>query len=118
MNPLVEVEKLGQSIWYDNIRRLLIDNGDIAAKIADDDLPVGAAITSSQITCRTDDRRSGRPMRRATSARPAIACSVEPAAMQSAAIIGGENGGCANAAEFQALSRNDPRKTPGQSRGP
>ncbi|HMV87861.1 MAG TPA: bifunctional transaldolase/phosoglucose isomerase [Blastocatellia bacterium] len=38
MNPLVEVEKLGQSIWYDNIRRLLIDNGDIAGKIADDDL--------------------------------------------------------------------------------
>lgn len=38
MNPLVEVEKLGQSIWYDNIRRLLIDNGDIASKIADDDL--------------------------------------------------------------------------------
>lgn len=38
MNPLVEVEKLGQSIWYDNIRRLLIDNGDIAGKIANDDL--------------------------------------------------------------------------------
>src|SRR5690242_5717622 len=38
MNPLVEVEKLGQSIWYDNIRRLLIDNGDIANKIAEDDL--------------------------------------------------------------------------------
>ena len=38
MNPLVGVEKLGQSIWYDNIRRLLIDNGDIAGKIANDDL--------------------------------------------------------------------------------
>jgi len=38
MNPLVEVEKLGQSIWYDNIRRLLIVNGDIAGKIANDDL--------------------------------------------------------------------------------
>jgi transaldolase/glucose-6-phosphate isomerase len=38
MNPLVEIEKLGQSIWYDNIRRLLIDNGDIAQKIAEDDL--------------------------------------------------------------------------------
>jgi transaldolase/glucose-6-phosphate isomerase len=38
MNPLVEVEKLGQSIWYDNIRRALIDNGDIAGKIAEDDL--------------------------------------------------------------------------------
>lgn len=38
MNPLVEVEKLGQSIWYDNIRRLLIDNGEIAGMIAEDDL--------------------------------------------------------------------------------
>jgi transaldolase/glucose-6-phosphate isomerase len=38
MNPLVEVEKVGQSIWYDNIRRALIDNGEIAAKIANDDL--------------------------------------------------------------------------------
>ncbi|MGE0127095.1 MAG: bifunctional transaldolase/phosoglucose isomerase [Blastocatellales bacterium] len=38
MNPLVEVEKLGQSIWYDNIRRALIDNGDLASKIAEDDL--------------------------------------------------------------------------------
>ena len=38
MNPLVEVEKLGQSIWYDNIRRLLIDNGEIAGMIAGDDL--------------------------------------------------------------------------------
>ena len=38
MNPLVEVEKLGQSIWYDNIRRLLIDNGEIAAMIVNDDL--------------------------------------------------------------------------------
>lgn len=38
MNPLVEIEKLGQSIWYDNIRRALIDNGDLAGKIAEDDL--------------------------------------------------------------------------------
>lgn len=38
MNPLVEVEKLGQSIWYDNIRRLLIENGEIATMIAEDDL--------------------------------------------------------------------------------
>jgi len=33
MNPLIEVEKLGQSIWYDNIRRALIDSGDLAQKI-------------------------------------------------------------------------------------
>ncbi|MFN7999927.1 MAG: bifunctional transaldolase/phosoglucose isomerase [Acidobacteriota bacterium] len=38
MNPLVELQKHGQSIWYDNIRRALIDNGDIAGKIANDDL--------------------------------------------------------------------------------
>lgn len=33
MNPLVELQKLGQSIWYDNIRRALIDSGDLADKI-------------------------------------------------------------------------------------
>ena len=38
MNPLVELQKLGQSIWYDNIRRAMLDNGELAAKIATDDL--------------------------------------------------------------------------------
>ena len=37
-NPLVELQKLGQSIWYDNIRRALIATGDIARKIEQDDL--------------------------------------------------------------------------------
>src|ERR1044071_535424 len=37
-NPLVELQKLGQSIWYDNIRRALIDTGDIERKISGDDL--------------------------------------------------------------------------------
>ncbi|MGA9773143.1 MAG: bifunctional transaldolase/phosoglucose isomerase [Blastocatellia bacterium] len=37
-NPLVELQKLGQSIWYDNIRRALIDTGDIEQKISGDDL--------------------------------------------------------------------------------
>jgi transaldolase/glucose-6-phosphate isomerase len=37
-NPLVELQKLGQSIWYDNIRRALIDTGDLANKISGDDL--------------------------------------------------------------------------------
>ncbi len=37
-NPLVEVMKTGQSIWYDNIRRLMLESGDLANKIADDDL--------------------------------------------------------------------------------
>ena len=38
MNPLVELQKNGQSIWYDNIRRALIDTGDLAAKIQNEDL--------------------------------------------------------------------------------
>ena len=37
-NNLVELQKTGQSIWYDNVRRALIDNGDLASKIKDDDL--------------------------------------------------------------------------------
>ena len=37
-NPLVELQKHGQSIWYDNIRRALIDTGDIERKINGDDL--------------------------------------------------------------------------------
>lgn len=37
-NPLVELQKLGQSIWYDNIRRALIDTGDLERKISGDDL--------------------------------------------------------------------------------
>src|SRR5436305_3393025 len=37
-NPLVELQTHGQSIWYDNIRRALIDTGDIARKIEQDDL--------------------------------------------------------------------------------
>jgi len=37
-NPLVELQRLGQSIWYDNIRRALIESGDLANKIENDDL--------------------------------------------------------------------------------
>ncbi len=33
MNPLVELQKLGQSLWYDNIRRALLDTGDLQRKI-------------------------------------------------------------------------------------
>ncbi len=36
-NPLVELQKLGQSIWYDNIRRSMFA-GDLQAKIKEDDL--------------------------------------------------------------------------------
>src|SRR5947207_15827260 len=35
-NPLVELQKLGQSIWYDNIRRALLVTGDLQAKIGYD----------------------------------------------------------------------------------
>ena len=37
-NPLVEIMKLGQSIWYDNIRRAMLTSGDLATKIEQDDL--------------------------------------------------------------------------------
>ncbi len=37
-NPLVEIMKLGQSIWYDNIRRAMLESGDLAKKIEEDDL--------------------------------------------------------------------------------
>jgi transaldolase / glucose-6-phosphate isomerase len=37
-NRLVEVMRAGQSIWYDNIRRAMLDTGDLARKITEDDL--------------------------------------------------------------------------------
>src|SRR5438270_1465058 len=37
-NPLVEIMKLGQSVWYDNIRRAMLTSGDLAKKIGEDDL--------------------------------------------------------------------------------
>jgi transaldolase/glucose-6-phosphate isomerase len=37
-NPLVEVMRLGQSIWYDNIRRAMLESGDLRKKIEEDDL--------------------------------------------------------------------------------
>ena len=37
-NPLVEIMKLGQSIWYDNIRRAMLASGDLKRKIEEDDL--------------------------------------------------------------------------------
>src|SRR5262249_47138519 len=44
INRLAEVSKLGQSIWYDNIRRGLITSGDLQ-RLLDDDAIVG--ITSN-----------------------------------------------------------------------
>ena len=37
-NPLTEIMQLGQSIWYDNIRRAMLKTGDLARKIDEDDL--------------------------------------------------------------------------------
>ncbi|MCA1556504.1 MAG: transaldolase, partial [Acidobacteria bacterium] len=37
-NPLVEIMKTGQSIWYDNIRRAMLVSGDLKKKIEEDDL--------------------------------------------------------------------------------
>ncbi|MDT7779854.1 MAG: transaldolase / glucose-6-phosphate isomerase [Acidobacteriota bacterium] len=37
-NRLVEIMKLGQSIWYDNIRRAMLSTGDLKKKIEEDDL--------------------------------------------------------------------------------
>ncbi len=37
-NPIVELEKLGQSIWYDNIRRMMLTTGDLKKRIDEDDL--------------------------------------------------------------------------------
>jgi transaldolase/glucose-6-phosphate isomerase len=38
MNPLVEVQKFGQSIWYDNIRRGLITSGELMSMVEKDGL--------------------------------------------------------------------------------
>src|SRR5262245_7550688 len=38
MNPLLEIQKLGQSIWFDNIRRAMLENGELATKISNDGL--------------------------------------------------------------------------------
>ncbi len=37
-NPLIEVQKYGQSIWYDNIRRGMITSGDLQRMIDEDGL--------------------------------------------------------------------------------
>jgi transaldolase/glucose-6-phosphate isomerase len=37
-NNLTEIMKLGQSIWYDNIRRAMLSSGDLKKKIEEDDL--------------------------------------------------------------------------------
>ncbi|HKX32751.1 MAG TPA: transaldolase [Blastocatellia bacterium] len=38
MNPLLKLQETGQSVWYDNIQRAMLDSGDLAKKIAHDGL--------------------------------------------------------------------------------
>jgi transaldolase/glucose-6-phosphate isomerase len=61
MNPLIELQKLGQSIWYDNVRRALITSGDLQQKIG---LPKG-------VTSNLQQKVSGDDLRGVTS-NPAI----------------------------------------------
>ena len=37
-NPLIEVQKYGQSIWYDNIRRGIITSGELQGMVDQDGL--------------------------------------------------------------------------------
>jgi transaldolase/glucose-6-phosphate isomerase len=61
MNPLIELQKLGQSIWYDNVRRALITSGDLQQKIG---VPKG-------VTSNLEQKVSGDDLRGVTS-NPAI----------------------------------------------
>ena len=59
-NSLIEVMKLGQSIWYDNIRRAMLVSGDLKMKIEQDDLrgvTSNPTIFEKAITGSTDQRR-------------------------------------------------------------
>ena len=56
-NPLVEVLGLGQSIWYDNIRRSLITSGELERLIDEDGLrgvTSNPAIFEKAIACTND----------------------------------------------------------------
>ena len=37
-NPLLKLQKLGQSVWYDNIRRGLITSGELQSMVDHDGL--------------------------------------------------------------------------------
>ena len=37
-NPLRELRALGQSVWYDNIHRTMLETGELARLVADDQL--------------------------------------------------------------------------------
>ena len=38
MNPIQKLTKPGQSLWYDNIQRSLLENGGLAKLIADGEI--------------------------------------------------------------------------------
>src|SRR3712207_9330141 len=63
-NPLQEIMKLGQSIWYDNIRRAELTGGHLQKKIEEDDLrgvTSNPTIFEKAITGSTDyDEQLGR----------------------------------------------------------
>ena len=63
-NRLVEIMKLGQSIWYDNIRRAMLTTGDLRKKVEEDDLrgvTSNPTIFEKAITGSTDyDEQLGR----------------------------------------------------------
>jgi transaldolase/glucose-6-phosphate isomerase len=63
-NRLVEIMKLGQSVWYDNIRRAMLTTGDLRKKIEEDDLrgvTSNPTIFEKAITGSTDyDEQLGR----------------------------------------------------------
>jgi transaldolase/glucose-6-phosphate isomerase len=57
MNPLLAVRDLGQSIWYDNIRRGLLTSGELARLVAEDGVAgvtTNPAILEKAITGSTD----------------------------------------------------------------
>ena len=80
MNPLQKLREFGQSVWYDNIERRLLENGELARMIAEDGIlgltsnptifekAIGgshdydsesfSATLNSSSVCRTDSRRS------------------------------------------------------------
>ena len=55
MNPLVKLQNFGQSIWYDNIQRRLLENGQLAALITNGDI---RGVTSNPVTAAPRDAAS------------------------------------------------------------
>ncbi len=54
MNPIPKLTPLGQSIWYDNIQRKLLENGELKAMIERGDI---RGVTSNPTIFKTPSRR-------------------------------------------------------------